>query len=160
MTVEIAAARPEEIASLAELWQRAWYDAHLGHVPEELLAERDAAYFVDGLTRRLGSTLVARDPGGGIVGLAIVDGPELLQLMVDRETRGRGAGAALLTAAEELIGRSHPAAFLGVVPGNARARAFYAREGWVDEGPETYDAPTRGGHTVPVPIHRYTKALR
>ena len=46
-------------------------------------------------------------------------------------------------------------AWLAVVAGNARARAFYRRRGWADEGPFEHRAP--GGFTVP--CHRYAKPL-
>ena len=32
---------------------------------------------------------------------------------------------------------------LAVAPGNTRARGFYERRGWVDDGPMTYAAPSR-----------------
>jgi hypothetical protein len=37
----------------------------------------------------------------------------------------------------------HRKAWLAVVAGNARARAFYERAGWVDEGPSTTPPPLR-----------------
>ena len=45
-----------------------------------------------------------------------------------------------------------------VAAGNARARAFYERQGWVDEGPFTHDAPGPEG-PIPVTAHRYVKTL-
>jgi hypothetical protein len=45
-----------------------------------------------------------------------------------------------------------------VVPGNARARRFYERNGWIDEGPFDYTAATENG-PISVPCHRYTKAV-
>ena len=55
-------------------------------------------------------------------------------------------------------GRFDPQAWLAVVPGNTRARAVYARNGWRDTGGMTYDAPTRSGRTVPVPVRYETRA--
>ena len=52
----------------------------------------------------------------------------------------------------------HPGAWLAVVAGNARARAFYERAGWRDEGPFDYAAASEG-KTIVVPCHRYTKAV-
>jgi formylglycine-generating enzyme required for sulfatase activity len=46
-----------------------------------------------------------------------------------------------------------------VVAGNARARAFYERSGWVDEGPFLYSAGAEDGR-VDVACHRYVKDLR
>ncbi len=51
-------------------------------------------------------------------------------------------------------------AWLAVVPGNARARRFYERQGWSDEGPFDYPARLDDGGTIPVRCLRYTKPLR
>jgi hypothetical protein len=48
----------------------------------------------------------------------------------------------------------HTRAWLAVVAGNARARAFYERHGWRDAGPFIYHAETEAG-AFPVPSHRY-----
>lgn len=50
----------------------------------------------------------------------------------------------------------HRRAWLAVVPGNTRARKFYARNGWSDEGPFSHLAPGPHG-LVTVPAHRYVK---
>jgi hypothetical protein len=47
---------------------------------------------------------------------------------------------------------------LTAVAGNARARAFYERAGWVDEGPFVYGAAAEDG-PIAVRCHRYTKLL-
>ena len=52
----------------------------------------------------------------------------------------------------------HRRAWLAVVAGNARARAFYERAGWVDEGPFEYAAAAEDG-AITVPCRRYAKAL-
>jgi hypothetical protein len=44
------------------------------------------------------------------------------------------------------------------VAGNTRARRFYARLGWRDQGPFTYQAQTATG-TVAVPAHRYEREV-
>ena len=46
-------------------------------------------------------------------------------------------------------------AWLAVATGNDRARQFYQRCGWTDEGAFDYAAATDSGST-PVPCHRYT----
>ncbi|MFC4942191.1 hypothetical protein [Pseudonocardia sp. GCM10023141] len=43
--------------------------------------------------------------------------------------------------------------------GNARARRFYERNGWSDEGLFDHTAPSASG-PVSVPAHRYVKAVR
>jgi ribosomal protein S18 acetylase RimI-like enzyme len=127
-------------------------------VPDALLPARSREYFAVQAERRLDSTLVAvRD--GEVVGLAIVDGDELWQLGVAESARGTGAAGTLMAAVEERIARGHERAWLAVVPGNARARAFYERCGWHDLGPLTYQAATLEGVPVPVRVHRYGKEL-
>ena len=45
-------------------------------------------------------------------------------------------------------------AWLAVETGNERARRFYERCGWTDEGAFDYAAATESGST-PVPCHRF-----
>ena len=61
------------------------------------------------------------------------------------------------SATANAVGRSagHPKAWLAVATGNVRARRFYDRCGWADEGAVEYAAATESG-TTPVPSHRYT----
>lgn len=50
------------------------------------------------------------------------------------------------------------ALWLAVVPGNARARRFYERCGWVDDSPLDHVVHV-GGTDVHVPARRYVLAL-
>jgi len=147
-----------EVPAVAEVWRAAWHDGHRGHVPAALLAARDAAYFRARAAAMVDGTLVAVDGDGRIAGVVIVSDDEVFQLAVDRSTRRGGVGGLLLAAAEARIAAGHDRAWLAVVPGNAPARAFYARHGWTDGGPLSYAAPTATG-PLPVPVRRYTKAL-
>ena len=73
--------------------------------------------------------------------------------------RGRGIAGVLMHEAERLIeAGGHQTAWLAVVPGNARARAFYEKAGWRDEGPFDYMADTERG-PIAVRCHRYVKNL-
>lgn len=47
---------------------------------------------------------------------------------------------------------------LAVVAGNARARAFYERQGWSDRGPFECTAETASG-PVTVPVRRYERVV-
>ena len=65
----------------------------------------------------------------------------------------------LLADAERLIGGAgHDVAWLAVVAGNARARAFYEKRGWADDGDLAYLAATADGEFL-VPSRRYVKPL-
>jgi GNAT superfamily N-acetyltransferase len=58
--------------------------------------------------------------------------PALQDVSVPLELRGRGIGATLAEAAEELIrARGHESASLGVSTGNPSARRLYERLGYV-----------------------------
>lgn len=73
--------------------------------------------------------------------------------------RGTGVAGMLLAEAERLVGKhGHDRAWLAVAAGNARARHFYERQGWVDEGSFNYPAEGPDG-PIPVPCHRYVKRL-
>jgi hypothetical protein len=58
--------------------------------------------------------------------------------------------------AEDVRANRHELAWLAVVPGNARARRFYRRNGWSDEGLFTHHASGPDGPVL-VPAHRYVK---
>ena len=63
----------------------------------------------------------------------------------------------LLEVAEHRVAASgHASAWLAVVAGNARARRFYERCGWVDTGDLPYEV-TAGGLTFVSPCRRYVK---
>lgn len=92
--------------------------------------------------------LEADEPiGSGVLMLAEV--PELRHLHVHEDARGRGAGSALVAAAEREAGRLGATAVdLGVGVENARAAALYRRLGYVDTGERsttTYSYVDRDG---------------
>lgn len=153
----LRAGTERDIEGIAEVWYRGWRDGHLGHVPEALLPHRERGSFVGRVPERLVGTTVAV-VGERVVGFVTVSGDELEQLYVDAEVRGRGVAVGLIRHGERVIGARFGRAWLAVVAGNARARRFYAREGWVDRGPFAYAAQLEGG-TVMVPCHRYEKAI-
>ena len=81
-------------------------------------------------------------------------------MYVDRAYRGTGVATALLTEAERQIAAGgHDVAWLAVVRGNDRAQAFYARQGWVDEGDFDYPVQALGEDFIS-PCRRFTKRLR
>jgi ribosomal protein S18 acetylase RimI-like enzyme len=84
---------------------------------------------------------------------------EVEQVYVAAQQRGRGVAQMLLAAAEQQVADNGFAeAWLAVVASNARARAFYARAGWIDRGLFDYEAEGNEGPII-VPAHRYTKSV-
>lgn len=161
MTVQhLTVLRVADVESAARVWQAAWTDGHRGHVPGTLIAVRDSTHFTTYLRRRIADTTVCVGREGNICGLVISDlsGGEVVQLAVAADARGTGAADELLEAAEARLRARHRRAWLAVVPGNGRARAFYARHGWHDDGAYLYHAPA-GRVDVAVPVRRYVKDL-
>lgn len=138
MSVPLRPARPSDAAVVAEIWYDGWLDGHLGHSPEELVAVRTRDSFDARAVDRVGDTVVATD-GDTIAGFVMVVGDEVEQVYVAASHRGTGVAAVLLAEAERLVAANgHDQAWLAVAPGNARARRFYERQGWADEGPFDY----------------------
>ena len=149
------------------MWHEAWRDGHVGHVPDGLLPERTLDEFRRRVPQRIATSIVAEAAEGTVgivtvefvmVGFVTVEHDELEQLMVSGRARGTDTAARLLHAGEQRIAEHYPTAWLSVVAGNARARRFYAREGWHDAGPIEYYAETSQGKML-VPSHRYEKRL-
>lgn len=154
----IRSARPADARRVAEIWHEGWGDGHAGHVPDELYEYRTGDSFLHRAEARIASTRVA-ESGGTILGFITVDEDEVEQVFVDRAARGTGVALALLRDAEAIIRESgHRRAWLAVVDGNARARAFYERAGWRDGGPLEYQAEIPGGR-IAVPTRRYERDL-
>lgn len=155
-----AALRPSTVddgPAVADLWYHGWRDGHLAHVPAELVAIRTAASFRERAADRVaGDSTIVATVDGVVAGFVMVVGDEVEQVYVGAAHRGSGVAAALLAAAEERVAANgHDQAWLAVVAGNARARRFYERQGWTDDGAFDYRAP--GG--VVVPSHRYVKRI-
>ncbi|MEO5852420.1 MAG: GNAT family N-acetyltransferase [Nocardioides sp.] len=148
-----------DLAQVADLWHAGWHDAHPGHVPDGLTAGRTLASFHERAAGRASDTTVA-EADGMVVGFVMVVDDEVEQVYVGPGARGTGLAALLLTEAEQRVAASgHEVAWLAVVTGNARARRFYARHGWADEGDLPYEV-TAGGTTYVSPCRRYTTRVR
>ena len=153
-TVNLRPARPADSAAVATIWTDGWRDGHLGNVPAELVAERTPESFAARAAARVTDTTVAVI-GDEVAGFIMVTGDEVEQVYVDARHRGSGVAGTLLAEAERLVAAGgHEKAWLAVVPGNARARRFYERRGWSDEGGFDYRAAG-----VLVPCRRYVKAV-
>jgi ribosomal protein S18 acetylase RimI-like enzyme len=150
---------PADGFPLGRVHARAWRRAYRGLMAPEFLAALDERASGEAWHRRLVARAIAgAEPGvdllvaesphaggaGEVVGMAAV-GPdradptggqgELWMINVAPEAWGSGAGPRLLGAAvERLEDRGFSSAVLWVLAGNRRARRFYEREGWTDEG--------------------------
>jgi GNAT superfamily N-acetyltransferase len=152
-------ATAEDIPSIASIWYRGWQDGHIGHVPEELTTARTERSFSSRTAERLPDTTVA-EIDGAVAGFVMVVDDEVEQVYVGENHRGSGIASVLLTAAEQRVkDGGHETAWLAVVAGNERARRFYAKCGWVDEGPFDYQAEGPDG-PITVPARRYVKAVK
>ena len=146
----------DDAPEVARIWYAGWQEAHLGNVPDELVTARPRDSFDRRAAERGADTVVA-EADGQVAGFVMVQGDEVDQVYLDTGHRGSGMAAALLTAAERaVLASGHRRAWLAVVPGNTRARRFYERRGWHDEGSYEHPAPVGDGHVL-VPAHRYTK---
>ncbi|MCA2215042.1 GNAT family N-acetyltransferase [Jidongwangia harbinensis] len=142
---------------IATVWYAGWRDGHLGHVPDALVAVRTPESFRTRAADRVADTTVAVD-ADGVAGFVMVAGDEVEQVYVAADRRGTGLAGALLAEAERRVAAGgHGRAWLAVAAGNERARRFYARSGWVDDGPFTYAAAGPDG-TIDVPVRRYVKS--
>ena len=157
-TVSLRRAGLPDAPAVAEIWWLGWQDGHLGFVPQALVDARTEESFRTRAAERVGDTTVAV-VDGAVAGFVMVVGDEVEQVYVSSLHRGSGVAAALMDEAERQVrANGHGKAWLAVVAGNARARAFYERAGWSDEGPFDYAAAGEGG-PIAVPCRRYTKLL-
>ena len=155
-------ATPADAAAIARIWYPGWRDAHLGNVPDALLVVRTEASFGERAVQRVadpGTRTAVAEAGGEVAGFVMVVGDEVEQVYVSAAHRGSEVAVLLLAEAERLVaGNGHRSAWLAVVAGNTRARRFYERHGWADEGLFTHAAPHEDG-PIAVPAHRYVKPL-
>ena len=154
--VTLRRAARDDADAVAEIWRLGWLDGHEGLVPPELVDARTDESFRTRAAERVGDTTVAV-VDNEVAGFVMVVDDEVEQVYISAAHRGTGVAGALLDEAERQVwANGHAEAWLAVVAGNARARAFYERRGWRDDGPFVYAAATEAG-PVDVPCHRYTK---
>jgi len=155
-------ATPDDVEAITDLFHRGWHDVHPGRVPDGLTERRTLPAFRERVEQRVRETdeTTVAEVDGQVAGFIMVNGDEAEQVYVDRLFRGSGVAAVLIGEAERQIAAAgHDVAWLAVVRGNDRAQAFYARQGWTDEGDLDYEV-TALGETFISPCRRYSKRLR
>ena len=155
-------ATAHDIEAVTALFHQGWHDVHPGRVPDGLTERRTREAFRDRVSQRIAETdeTTVAEVDGVVAGFIMVSADEAEQVYVDRAYRGTGVAALLLTEAERQIAAAgHDVAFLVVVRGNDRAQAFYARQGWTDEGDIDYPVQALGEDFVS-PCRKLTKRVR
>jgi len=155
-------ATADDVDAIAALFHSGWHDAHPGLVPEGLTQRRTRQAFRDRVAARVADTdeTTVAEVDGTLAGFVMVAGDEAEQVYVHPAFRGTGIAGLLLTEAERQIADAgHDVAWLAVVRGNDRAQAFYARQGWADEGDLDYPV-TALGETFISPCRRFAKRVR
>ncbi len=155
-------ANADDVEAVAEIFHRGWHDVHPGRVPDGLTERRTPEAFRDRVSARIADTdeTTVAEVDGVIAGFIMVSDDEAEQVYVDRAFRGTTVATLLLTEAERQIGATgHDVAFLVVVRGNDRAQAFYARQGWTDEGDVDYPVSALGEDFIS-PCRKFTKRVR
>lgn len=146
--ITIRQAVDQDSEFLAELHVAAWRAAYRGIMSDEYLDGMDVARVADGWRRNLGTpdsgtTYLVAAVAGRPVGFAAFDPApeddagtgELRAINVHPGWWNRGAGSALFTEAERgLAELGCSRAFLWVARENSRARLFYERHGWMNDG--------------------------
>jgi putative acetyltransferase len=149
---------PDDAATVADIWHEGWHCAHPGHVPDGLTERRTLAAFHDRAAQRVADTTLAQ-VDGEVAGFIMVVGDEVEQVYVAPTHQGLGVASVLLAEAERQVAAAgHRVAWLAVVTGNGRARAFYEKHGWVDVAALPYEVVALGERFVS-PCRRYEKQV-
>ena len=155
-------ATADDVDAVVAVFHEGWHDVHPGRVPDGLTERRTPEAFRARVSARIAETdeTTVAEVDGTVAGFIMVSDDEAEQVYVDRAFRGSGVAALLLTEAERQIAAAgHDVAFLVVVRGNDRAQAFYARQGWTDQGDVDYPVTALGEQFIS-PCRRFTKRVR
>lgn len=158
--IALRAARVEEdLDCLAVLGALVFVDTYADAGIRPVVAREVLSQFAPAtlaaLLARPGTRCIVAERAGHLIGFALLrhaaghalvdDGPaarpaELEKLYVQRPFLGQGLGRRLLRAAEDEAARAGAAwLWLTAWVGNARARAFYARQGYADIGTDWHE---------------------
>jgi GNAT superfamily N-acetyltransferase len=158
--VELRDATPDDAHAIATVHVASWQVAYRGLLPDDLLdglsVTDRARRWADGLSTPAprSRTVLAVD-GTAVLGFAAT-GPardaddsaagELYAVYLDPATWGRGHGRRVHDGAlDNLRADGFAHACLWLLDGNARAAAFYHRQGWSETGETKVDRDLGGG---------------
>jgi GNAT superfamily N-acetyltransferase len=121
-------ATPADFDAVAEVWLGGWLSTGLSTGDDPTIPEMRAGIDEDVAK---GAALTVATVDDRIVGMLMTFPAKLDQLFLDPDWKGKGVGAALFAEAK----RSMPGGFrLWSNTANARARAFYERQGMILTG--------------------------
>lgn len=148
----VRAATPSDAEQIASVHVRSWQAAYRSLLPQDYLDQLDPADRLPRWRRTLREIDPARD---GVI-VAVEDGRicgatwfgptrdsdtdpaevgELIGIYLLPEAWGKGLGQTLMTAAvQQLAAAGYTQAALWGLESNARARRFYAKAGWAEDG--------------------------
>jgi GNAT superfamily N-acetyltransferase len=132
--VVLRRARAADARAAADVWLRS-FAAALPTVVRPRSDTEVRAYFRHVVVERY-ETWLAEEADGAVAGVMVLEGPELSQLYLAPERRGRGIGDRFVALAKE---RRADGLSLWTFQVNAPARRFYERHGftpveWTDGG--------------------------
>jgi GNAT superfamily N-acetyltransferase len=153
---------------IARVFVESWRWAYPGLVPQTYLdalsAQRHARHWAAAIAAKTSASIWVAHDERGCCGMASA-GPartmrygvgEVYTLYVSPRVAGRGVGHSLLAyTVAQLKATMHASAILWVLENNVRARRFYAREGWSDDGKRGQEEIAGSSLTVV----RYGRAL-
>jgi len=122
--VIVRPATANDLPALADVAAASYRSGFAAILEPEVLAARDAAYFVQSFAAALPTMRVAEE-AGRILAFAKVTGRHLDMLFTAPPSQGSGIGALLLASVEAEGVNS-----LECFRDNSGARRFYARHGW------------------------------
>jgi len=133
VTIRLAAFDPAQLGAMSSLWVATWAATY-----PTIDFDRRRGWFVDRITAFAGAgvAIPLAFAGGELAGFVTVDpaGGWIDQMLVGLSHQGSGAGRALMDEAKRL---SPNGLSLDVNADNARAIAFYRREGFAKTAERT-----------------------
>jgi GNAT superfamily N-acetyltransferase len=154
----IRRAHASDILEIAALYHAVWHETQAPFMPVAERTRRSMEFFKDRMAALLQTTLL-EEQNGAVAAFSAWKGRLLGQIFVAVPHRGSSIASGLLTASEvEMAKEGTAEAELHCVVGNERARRFYERMGWLQQGEIMEQVAGQHG-LVDVRFWRMTKVL-